>query len=351
MEARELILIGTSEPNDARMLSALLTGNDFDVAVASDGLNLREAVRLRQPSLVLVDSAIAAGDVNEICRTLKALPESDAIPVLAIVPQTDSHVRQQAIRAGAEDIVSRPYLPDEILLRVNVVMSKARIAREALNLEKLLFSVVSAFESREEAKKGHPERVARMSRRLGERMNLSREDQEALYKGGILHDIGMIKVPKHIVDKPGALTSEEFELMKLHTVWGERMCRPVSTLQRVLPMVRHHHEQVDGKGYPDGLAGDQIPLLARILAVGEVFDALSSDRPYRPRMPRVEAVRYLRQYAQRRWLDADIVEQFLGMVEEEGWPEIPPLEHEVLNADGASSGKGIRDLTADSSSS
>ncbi len=231
-------------------------------------------------------------------------------------------------------------------MRVRMALVARAQAAESANLEKLLFSVVSAFEWREEAKKGHPERMARMTRRLGERMQLSRVDQEALYKGGLLHDIGMIKVPKHVVDKPGALSSEEFELMKLHTIWGERMCRPVRSLQRVLPIIRHHHEQMDGKGYPDGLAGEQIPRLARILAVAEVFDALSSDRPYRPRMSRPEALRYLQEYSNRNWLDPEIVGQFLKMVEEEGWPEIPPLEHEVLNIEPSASPGGIRDQKA-----
>lgn len=345
MESRDLILLGTSDSNDMRMLVALLSGNDFEVATATDAGLLREQFRHRQPDLILVDSHLAGADASDVCRALKSDPDTAGVPVLAIVPLMDFAARHLLLRSGADDLVGRPFMGDEILMRVRVALSRRHMAEEAANLEKLLFSVVSAFESREEAKKGHPERVARMSRRLGERMHLPRDDQEALYKGGILHDIGMIKVPKHIVDKPGALTSEEFELMKLHTIWGERMCRPVQSLQRVLPMIRHHHEQMDGKGYPDGLSGEQIPPLARILAVGEVFDALSSDRPYRPRMSRAEAVRYLREYSQRRWLDPDIVEEFLKMVDEEGWPEVPPLEHEVLNPDGAARG-GIRDQKA-----
>lgn len=350
MEARELILVGTSDLNDMRMLAALLSGNDYDVTTAGDAMLVRDQVRTKQPDLVLLDCAIAGGDAADICRQMKANQDSVGIPVIGLVPMMDSTARQVLLKAGIDDIVGRPFFSDEILMRLRVALGRRRISVEADNLEKLLFSVVSAFESREEAKKGHPERVARMSRRLGERMNLNRADQDALYKGGILHDIGMIKVPKHVVDKPGALSSEEFELMKLHTIWGERMCRPVHSLQRVLPMIRHHHEQMDGKGYPDGLVGEQIPLLARILAVGEVFDALSSDRPYRPRMPRPEAVRYLREYSQRKWLDADIVEGFLQMVEEEGWPEVPALEHEVMNVEGTRGGGGIRDQKASSSS-
>lgn len=343
METRNLVLIGTSDLNDMRMLAALLEGNEYDVATASDSGSLRDQLRQRQPSLILVDAYLPGLEVADILRAMKSDPDMAEIPVLGIVPAADVGLRQTLRRSGADDLVGRPFEADEILLRLRTALETRHQAQESANLEKLLFSVISAFESREEAKKGHPERVARMTRRLGERMQLSPADQEALYKGGILHDIGMIKVPKHVVDKPGALTSEEFELMKLHTIWGERMCRPVQSLQRVLPIIRHHHEQMDGKGYPDGLVGEQIPRLARILAVAEVFDALSSDRPYRARMSRPEALRYLHEYASRNWLDAEIVAQFLKMVDEEGWPEIPPLEHETLNLEKSGAPGGIRD--------
>ncbi len=346
MDTRELVLIGTSDMNDLRMMAALLGGNDYDVVTAVDSGTLRDQLRQRQPNLVLVDCHLPGTDILDVLRGMKSDPDMAAIPVIGIVPPTDVNTRQALRRAGADDLVGRPFDGDEILMRVRMALVARAQAAESANLEKLLFSVVSAFESREEAKKGHPERMARMTRRLGERMQLSRVDQEALYKGGLLHDIGMIKVPKHVVDKPGALSSEEFELMKLHTIWGERMCRPVRSLQRVLPIIRHHHEQMDGKGYPDGLAGEQIPRLARILAVAEVFDALSSDRPYRPRMSRPEALRYLQEYSNRNWLDPEIVGQFLKMVEEEGWPEIPPLEHEVLNIEPSASPGGIRDQKA-----
>jgi len=343
MDTRELVLLATSDLNDLRMLAALLGGNDYDVVTAVDSGTLRDQLRQRQPALVLMDGRLPGTDILDVLMGMKSDPDMAAIPVIAIVPPTDTLARQALRRAGADDLVGRPFDGDEILMRVRMSLQARALSDESANLEKVLFSVVSAFESREEAKQGHPERVARMSRRLGERMQLSKADQEALYKGGILHDIGMIKVPKHVVDKPGALTSEEFELMKLHTIWGERMCRPVQSLQRVLPIIRHHHEQMDGKGYPDGLVGEQIPRLARILAVAEVFDALSSDRPYRARMSRPEALRYLHEYASRNWLDAEIVGQFLKMVDEEGWPEIPPLEHETLNLEKSGTPGGIRD--------
>lgn len=329
MEDSELLLLGSGELNDLRMLAALLGGNGYNVVTAPDATLLRDQFRQRQPDLVLLDSRLPGAHAGDVVRALKSDPETAKVPVLGIVPLLDAQAAQGLRQAGVDDLVSRPFDVEELLARVRTALKLREQLEETANLETLLFSVVSAFESREEAKKGHPERVARMTRRLGQRMNLPPADQEALYKGGILHDIGMIKVPKHVVDKPGPLTSEEYDLTKLHTLWGERMCRPVRSLQRVLPIIRHHHEQMDGKGYPDGLAGSQVPYLARILAVAEVFDALSSDRPYRPRMSQAEAVRYLKEYASRNWLDAEVVRNFLAMVDEEGWPEIPAVQHDL----------------------
>lgn len=324
MENKGQILIGTSNVNDMRMLLALLTAHGYDVVTATDVKALRAHFKKMLPNVVLIDYELDGIEAANICRLLKSEAYAQTVQFMGIVPFLDTRIHGLMLKAGADDLVFRPFSSDEIVIRVNAAIERQHLAEESFNLEKLLFSLASAFEAREESKVGHPERVARMSRRLGERIGLGLNDQEALYKGGMLHDIGMLKVPKHIAEKPGQLTSEEYELMKLHTVWGERMCRPVRSLRKILPILRHHHEQLDGNGYPDGLQGEQIPELARILAISEVFDALVSDRPYRARLPEKDAIRYLGEYANRRWLDATLVKEFLTMVDEERWPVVPP---------------------------
>lgn len=330
MESKGLVLIGTSNANDMRMLQALLMAHAYDVITAVDTNTLRLHFKKNLPSVVIIDCDLAGSDVTEVCRLIKLENTGASFQFVGIVPMFDSRMHERMLNSGINDFVFKPFSADELIIRVRSAIERQRLAEECNNLERLLFSIASAFESRDEFKVGHPERVARMSRRLGERINLSSEEQELLYKGGMLHDIGMVRVPKSVAEKPGALTSDEFEQMKLHTVWGDRLCRPIHSLAKVLPIIRHHHEQVDGKGYPDGLSGNQIPRLARIMAISEVFDALASDRSYRARLKREDSMRYLKEYAQRQWLDATLVEEFLKMVSEEGWPTVPATEQAFM---------------------
>ena len=159
----------------------------------------------------------------------------------------------------------------------------------------------------------HVERVAQMAIRLGEALELPAEALDSLRRGALVHDIGKIGVSEAILKKPGPLTQGEFAEMKRHVIIGEEICHPLRTLRGALPIIRHHHERWDGHGYPDGLAGEAIPLLARIVTVADVFDALTSDRPYRAALSRTQAIEIIKQEAGAH-LDPHIVALFLELV-------------------------------------
>jgi putative two-component system response regulator len=315
------------------MLRALLEGEGWKVEAVDEPSALLEGARRRQPALALVDFHLEG---PEVCRALKS-NETTARTVVVLLTATPEE-RRRALQAGADEILTRPFESAEVVLRVRGALERHHLARDVDSLEKLLLSVISSLEAREEGR-FRVERVARMARRLGQRLKLEPQDVEALYKGALLRDIGMLKVSRSIVDKPGTLTSEEFELMKQHTLWGEALCRPVRAFRRLLPIIRHHHEQMDGRGYPDGLQGSEVPFLARIIAVVELYDALSSDRPYRRRLPPNEVVRHIREYGARQWLDPQVVAEFLAMLDEEGYPDV------VAPADGRGASKGSPGLT------
>src|SRR5262249_17985888 len=141
------------------------------------------------------------------------------------------------------------------------------------------------IETRDPYTEGHCERLAEYATALGRRLDLEDADVDALYRGAFLHDIGKIAIPDRVLLKRGRLTPKEYELMKRHPAIGDELCSTVRSLERVRPIVRHHHERIDGGGYPDGLAGDSLPLLAQIVSVVDVFDALTTDRPYRNALP------------------------------------------------------------------
>jgi len=177
-------------------------------------------------------------------------------------------------------------------------------------------SLALTIEARDAYTDGHCQRLATSAVAVGEALGLQAEDVEALRRGGVLHDIGKVGVPDAVLLKPARLTPSEFDVMKQHTVIGDRLCAPLRSLKRVRPIIRHHHERFDGTGYPDGLGGEDIPLLAQIMSVVDVFDALTTDRPYRAAMTLDDACRELENEVSRGWRRANLVEVFITVLRE-----------------------------------
>ncbi len=179
--------------------------------------------------------------------------------------------------------------------------------------EEILFALALAVEQRDSQTAGHCERLALIGVSLGFAMGLETASLLALYRGGYLHDVGKVGIPDSILFKPGALTASEWVVMRSHAVRGEEICRHLKTLDPVLPVIRHHHERWDGSGYPDGLRGEQIPLLARILQIGDIYDALVSPRPYKRAFDPAEALSLLEEETRRGWRDPEIVKLFFKL--------------------------------------
>ncbi len=182
--------------------------------------------------------------------------------------------------------------------------------------EGILFALAVAVEQRDRHTAGHCERLALLAVTLGIALGLSRRNLLALYRGGYLHDIGKVGIPDSILFKPDQLTAEEWVIMRSHTTRGEEICRPMKSLARVLPIIRHHHERWDGTGYPDGLRGEQIPLLARVLQVVDIYDALTMARAYKPAFAPARALDILKRETDRGWRDPHIVSLFVQLHDE-----------------------------------
>jgi len=182
--------------------------------------------------------------------------------------------------------------------------------------EAILFALAQAVEQRDHHTAGHCERMAFIGVALGVMMGLEQASLLTLYRGGFLHDIGKVGIPDSILFKPGKLTAEEWITMRTHTTRGVEICRHLQSLQPVIPLIRSHHERWDGSGYPDGLSSEQIPLLARVLQVADIYDALTSPRPYKPAYAPAQAMRILEQETERGWRDPEIVNLFFRLHEE-----------------------------------
>lgn len=260
-------------------------------------------------------------DGFEVCRRLKDDPSSRLVPVVLVTALAASEDRVRGIDAGADDFVTKPFVVAELEARLRSLLHQKRYTDELESAEKLMLTLASTIEARDPYTGGHCERLASYASGFGRRLGLPEEDIVVLNRGGFLHDVGKIGVPDSILLKPARLTAAEFAIIQEHPAIGDRLCSQLASLATVRPVVRHHHERLDGSGYPDRLRGDQIPLLAQIISIVDSFDAMTTDRPYRPGMSRNAAIDELWADAARGWKCGDLVETFEALCRERG-PEL-----------------------------
>src|SRR6266851_6384139 len=291
------------------LVQAYLSGLDCEVRLASDGASALEQIQQEPPDLVLLDVQMPGMDGYEVCRRIKAGPGGRLLPVVMITAlnQTDDRVR--ALESGADDFMSKPVERVELVARVRSALRLKAVYDSLDRAEQVIFALAAAVEAKDPFTEAHTQRVAESARRIGARMGLSDAELDALYRGGLIHDIGKIGVPDAILLKPGPLDTEELATMRQHPIIGETIVAPLRSSAGLLPIIRHHHERYDGAGYPDRLAGLNIPHLARIVAVCDAFDALVNDRPYRSRKAPEEALAILRAGAGKQW-DPEVVSLF-----------------------------------------
>jgi putative two-component system response regulator len=293
------------------LVQAYLSGLDCEVRLASDGASALEQIQQEPPDLVLLDVQMPGMDGYEVCRRIKAGPGGRLLPVVMITAlnQTDDRVR--ALESGADDFMSKPVERVELVARVRSALRLKALYNTLDSAEQVIFSLAAAVEAKDSLTEQHTQRVGESARHLGSRLGMPEVALDALYRGGIIHDIGKIGVPDSILLKPGALDPEETIRMRSHVLIGENIVRPLRSASTLLPIIRHHHERFDGRGYPDGLRGREVPRLARIVAVCDAFDALVNDRPYRPRLPVDRALAVLVDGAGHQW-DPEVVDLFVG---------------------------------------
>ena len=302
-----VVLVVDDAAANRELIKACLGGIECEVHTAEDGPAALSSVQESAPDLVLLDVQMPGMDGYEVCERIKAGPKGQLLPVVMITALDQSADRVRALASGADDYMSKPVDRVELVARVRSALRLKHVYDSLDSAEQVIYALAAAVEAKDPYTEAHTQRVAQSARRIGARMGLPAEDLDALYRGGIIHDIGKIGVPDEILLKPGALDPEETDRMHLHPVIGENIVAPLQSGANLLPMIRHHHEHYDGNGYPDHLAGDRIPLLARIVSVCDAYDALTSDRPYREGQSLEGALGVLRRGAGVQW-DPQIVQ-------------------------------------------
>jgi putative two-component system response regulator len=309
------VLVVDDEPAVTELLSRLLKREGYDVNVAADGATALEGLAAHRPHVVLLDVNMPGMSGIDVCRRIKGDPSTRLTPVVMITGMSQRDKRIEALDAGADEFLGKPVDAQELLTRVRSLARIKRFTDDLDSAASMLMALAVMIEARDGNTEGHCHRMANYATALGRSLSLSEDELQALHRGGFLHDIGMLAIPDSVLRKSGPLDAEEFALVKSHTVVGESLCRTLRSLDSVCPIVRHHHERVDGSGYPDGLAGEDIPIVAQIIGVVDVYDAVTTRRPYQGPHTTEEAIDILRGQARRGWRRPDLVEAFAELVE------------------------------------
>lgn len=308
------VLVADDLAENADLLRRLLSGDGYEVCIARDGEQALDLVAAEQPDIVLLDVMMPGRSGFEVCRQIKQSPATRFIPVVLVTALRDIEPRLEGIHAGADDFLTKPFNAQELKARVGSLVRLKRCIDELESADSTILSLALTIEARDPATDGHCQRLARYATALGRSIGLPDHALAALYRGGYLHDVGKVGVPDAILLKRGPLAPDEYEVMKQHTIIGDRLCSHLRSLREVRPIVRSHHERLDGSGYPDGLSGDGVPLLAQIISVVDVYDALTAPRPYRAPASGDEACAQLEREARRGWWRLDLVTEFRGLV-------------------------------------
>jgi cyclic di-GMP phosphodiesterase len=291
------ILLVDDLPENLEILEGLLEPEGFVLDRARDGQEAVEQALAQPPDLILMDVSMPRLNGFDACRKLKEDERTHLVPVVLVTGLTAREDRIKGIAAGCDDFLTKPIDSEQLLARTRTLLRQKALVDELEKAENVLVSLANALEAKDQYTRGHSDRVATYAEALGGAAGLSRVDRQNLKRAGLLHDIGKIGIPLEYLQKPGRLTTEEYEVVKLHPSIGAEICAPLRTMVPLLPLIRGHHERLDGKGYPDGLAAEAIPLPLRCLTLADVYDALTSDRSYRRAMTRDGALRVIREEA------------------------------------------------------
>jgi putative two-component system response regulator len=308
------ILIADDHESSLAGLKELVSLAGYSVVTVRDGQAALDEFERQRPDMLLLDVQMPHVSGIEVCQRLKSNPDSRLVPIVLITGLTATQDRVAGIEAGADDFLTKPVDREQLMARVRSSLRQKAYTDELERAEAVLFALARSIEEKDAYTQGHCERLAEYSVRLGQRLSLPAEEIQALRRAGIVHDVGKVAVPDSILFKRGPLTKKERAILERHPVVGESICAPLKSFQLVLPIIRHHHEKRDGSGYPDGLRGAEVPLTARVLQIVDVYDALTTARPYKDAMNMEQALDVMQEEVQKGWWDPEVFAEFFEMM-------------------------------------
>ena len=308
------ILVVDDHASSRLAVSALLSVEGYEVIERASTQKVLEYIIAEKPDLILLDVMIPDLSGFEICKRIKANEATASIPVIFITVLNDRKTYIQSLEAGGDDLLAKPLDRLELSTRVKSFIRQKRLNEDLDHTEQVLFSIAQAIGQRDSDHGKSSERLIQLAKSFGEYLGLPLAKVKDLIKAVYLHDLGTVGIPDAVLLKEGKLTLEERKLINQHVLIGEKLCQPLRGMEGVLPIIRHHHERWDGGGYPDGLVGEEIPLLAQIFQIIDIYNALTSKRPYKQAFTSQEALEIILDEKEKGWRNPQLVEQFTDFV-------------------------------------
>lgn len=288
------VLVVDDSKTNRYLLAAQLRPLGYHVIMAASGEEALSIIRKTKVNLILLDVMMPVMDGYEVCRRIKKNSSTRLIPIIMITALEDTDSKVRGIEAGADDFITKPPMREELIARTQSLLTVNLLNQKLTSFENVLYSLANAVEAKDRYTQGHSKRVANMAEAIGRILGLSAQTLQELRTGGLLHDVGKIGMPENILNKQGPLDQEERKEVKKHPILGYTICLPLrENLGSALEVIRHHHERLDGSSYPDGLKGDEISIESRIMAVSDIYDALTTRRPYRDAFPIEKALQIM----------------------------------------------------------
>ncbi|HHN65040.1 MAG TPA: response regulator [Nitrospirae bacterium] len=313
LQQRPTVLIVDDIPSNIELIEVIIKAEGYSVLKAYHGNKAVELFEELNPDIAIIDVMMPDMDGYQLCHILKDLAGKRYFPIIMLTALNDKESKIKGLECGADDFISKPFEPRELLVKMRSLLKLKELHDELEHSENIILTLAVALEARDPYTRGHSTRVGELSYEFASFLGLCSRDQEMLKKAGILHDIGKIGMSETILKKPAPLTDDEFNLIKRHPIIGEQICSPLHSLQDILPAIRHHHERWDGRGFPDGLNGRDIPFYARILSIVDSFDAMLSERPYRQGRTYYDVLAAMRREQYSGQWDPELVSYFIEM--------------------------------------
>lgn len=308
------VLIVDDEFSHRMLEREILQSSGYRVVDTDSGYNVMPLLEENNFDAVLLDQRMPGITGDQVCRRIRDDKRYELLPIIMVTGCYDDKTLSDSLQAGASDFIRKPYSTVEFLSRVNSAVRQKRKTDDLDNAETLLFTLARMVEAKDEETGNHCSRLAYSAARFGQAIGLGAGEQETLRRGGVLHDIGKLAIPDRVLLKKGPLDDDEWDIMRQHTVIGAQLCGGLRSFQEVVPIIRSHHERWEGGGYPDNLRGEEIPLLARVFQLVDIYDALTNPRPYKPAWEHDRVINMLEVELSSGWRDPELCREFIHIL-------------------------------------